>query len=133
MGMTKILNQAMKSSSRKILVLGASVNPERYSNKAIHLLLDCGFEVFAMGNKPGQVRSVNISTEKIYPTAMDTVTLYLSAKNQTEWMDYILSLKPRRVIFNPGTENPAFEKILREHQIQTEEACTLVMLRLGVF
>lgn len=133
MGMTKILNQAMKSSSRKILVLGASVNPERYSNKAIHLLLDCGFEVFAIGNKPGQVRSVNISTEKIYPTAMDTVTLYLSAKNQTEWMDYILSLKPRRVIFNPGTENPAFEKILREHQIQTEEACTLVMLRLGVF
>ena len=133
MGMTKILNQAMKSSSRKILVLGASVNPERYSNKAIHLLLDCGFEVFAIGNKPGQVRSVNISTEKIYPTAMDTVTLYLSAKNQTEWMDYILSLKPRRVIFNPGAENPAFEKILREHQIQTEEACTLVMLRLGVF
>lgn len=123
----------MKSSSRKILVLGASVNPERYSNMAIHLLLDCGFEVFAMGNKPGQVRSVNISTEKIYPTAMDTVTLYLSTKNQTEWMDYILSLKPRRVIFNPGTENPAFEKILREHQIQTEEACTLVMLRLGVF
>ncbi|MBK7129453.1 MAG: CoA-binding protein [Crocinitomicaceae bacterium] len=123
----------MIPSTRKVLVLGASTNPERYSNKAIHLLLDCGFEVFAIGNKTGQVRGVEISKEKIYPTSMDTVTLYLSAKNQTEWMDYIMSLKPIRVVFNPGAENPAFEKLLREHQIQTEEACTLVMLRLGVF
>ncbi|MBK8925633.1 MAG: CoA-binding protein [Crocinitomicaceae bacterium] len=123
----------MIPSTRKVLVLGASTNPERYSNKAIHLLLDCGFEVFAIGNKTGQVRGVEISKEKIYPTSMDTVTLYLSAKNQTEWMDYIISLKPIRVVFNPGAENPAFEKLLREHQIQTEEACTLVMLRLGVF
>lgn len=112
----------------KTLVIGASTNPERYSYKATNSLLNHQHEVVAIGNKTGTISGVEIRKEKKLFTDVDTVTLYLSAKNQLEFYDYILELKPKRVIFNPGTENPEFFAILEKNNIQVEVACTLVLL-----
>jgi predicted CoA-binding protein len=100
----------------KTLVIGASTNKERYSYKAIHNLVDKSHQVVAIGAKKGMAFDI------------DTITLYLNPKAQVEYYDYILSLKPRRVIFNPGTENPEFYKILGANNIKYEVACTLVLL-----
>lgn len=113
---------------KKTLVLGASLNPSRYSNLAINKLTSHGHQVEAVGLKPGEVAGVSISTEKKSFKNIDTVTLYLNPKRQVEYYDYILSLNPKRVIFNPGTENPEFYKILDENNIFSEVACTLVLL-----
>ena len=113
---------------KKTLVLGASENPTRYSNIAIKRLLSKGIEVVAVGNKTGIVDGVIIYTDKINFLNVDTITLYLGAKNQKEYYEYILSLNPKRVLFNPGTENVEFEKRLRDAGIQTEQSCTLVLL-----
>ena len=94
----------------KTLVIGASANKERYSYKAIHSLVDKSHQVVAIGAKKGMAFDIPIETEKLDFHAVDTVTLYLNPKAQEEYYDYILSLKPRRVIFNPGTENPEFYK-----------------------
>ncbi|WP_288982491.1 CoA-binding protein [uncultured Flavobacterium sp.] len=112
----------------KTLVLGASTNKERYSYKAIHSLVDKSHQVVALGAKKGMAFDIPIETEKLDFHAVDTVTLYLNPKAQVEYYDYILSLKPRRVIFNPGTENPEFYKILEVNNIKYEVACTLVLL-----
>lgn len=116
-----------------VLVLGASTNESRYSNKAIKMLLEYGHTVFAIGNKVGKVDSVEITKDKVPFDEIHTVTMYLNQFNQKAYEDYILSLKPKRVIFNPGAENRDFEKLLAEKGIQFEEACTLVMLRSGQF
>ena len=113
----------------KTLVLGASENKERYSNIAINMLKDYKHEVVAVGNRVGEVRGVPFSKEKIDFDEVDTVTLYLGPQNQAEYYDYVDSLKPRRVIFNPGTENPDWISHLKENGIETEVACTLVLLR----
>ncbi len=110
------------------LVLGASLNPSRYSNLAINRLVNYGHSVNAVGLKTGVVAGVAISTEKEKFENIDTVTLYLNPKRQEEYYDYIISLKPKRVIFNPGTENPEFYEMLRKNNIETEVACTLVLL-----
>lgn len=115
-------------SMKKTLVLGASLNPNRYSNIAINRLIKYGHKVEAVGLKKGEVAEVSISTEKKDFDNIDTVTLYLNPKRQVEYYDYIVSLKPKRVIFNPGTENPEFYKILKENNIENEVACTLVLL-----
>ncbi len=115
------------------LVLGASVNTERYSNKAIQKLREKNIEVFALGAKNGTVLDVNIETEKLPFTAIDTVTLYLNPTRQKEYYNYILELKPRRVIFNPGTENLELENLLKENGIETEIACTLVLLSINQY
>lgn len=112
----------------KTLVLGASTNKERYSYKAIHNLVDKSHQVVAIGSKKGMSFDIPIETDKIDFHAIDTVTIYLNPTAQEEYYDYILSLKPRRVIFNPGTENPAFFKLLEVNNIQYEVACTLVLL-----
>jgi predicted CoA-binding protein len=112
----------------KTLVLGASLNKERYSYKAIHSLVDKSHQVVAIGAKKGMAFDVSIETEQLEFQAIDTVTLYLNPTAQEAYYDYVLSLKPRRVIFNPGTENPAFYKLLAAHNIQYEVACTLVLL-----
>lgn len=112
----------------KTLVIGASTNKERYSYKAIHSLVDKSHQVVALGVKKGMAFDIPIETEKFDFHAVDTVTLYLNPKAQEEYYDYILSLKPRRVIFNPGTENPEFYKILGDINIKYEVACTLVLL-----
>jgi hypothetical protein len=113
---------------KKTLVLGASLNPGRYSNIAINRLVNHQHTVEAIGLRKGEVAGVTISTEKESFENIDTVTLYLNSKRQVEYYDYIVSLNPKRVIFNPGTENPEFYKILKENNIESEVACTLVLL-----
>lgn len=116
-----------------VLVVGASENEERYSNRAVKMLLGYGHTVFAIGNRVGKIETVDIKKEKTQFENIDTITLYLNAQNQEAYLDYILSLNPKRVIFNPGAENPKLENLLAEKGIQFEEACTLVMLRVGQF
>lgn len=110
------------------LVIGASLKPNRYSNKAINKLVNHKQPTLALGLREGEVAGVSIETEKIVFENVDTVTLYLSPKRQPEYYDYILQLKPKRVIFNPGTENPDFYELLKEKDIHVEVACTLVLL-----
>ena len=113
---------------KKTLVLGASLKPARYSNLAINRLVKHGQPTVAVGLRKGSVNGVDIKTEKYPFEEIDTITLYLNAKRQQEYYDYIISLNPERVIFNPGTENPELYDLLRENGIQFENACTLVML-----
>jgi predicted CoA-binding protein len=110
------------------LVLGASLNETRYSNLAIKRLRDKELKVVALGLKKGQVEDVIIDDKKTDYKNIDTITLYLNAKRQKEYYNYIIELKPRRVIFNPGTENSEFVKLLQENNIEAEVACTLVLL-----
>lgn len=118
---------------KKTLVIGASENPERYSNKAIRALLSHNHEVVALGLKNGSVEGVAFHTEKEPFENIDTVTLYVGPRNQPEYYSYIIGLKPRRVIFNPGTENPEFMSQLESEGIYPEVACTLVLLATGQF
>lgn len=113
--------------------MGANTNPEKYVFKAIHMLKNHGFDVNAIGLRPGNVAGVEIDTEKKEYTNLDTITLYLNPKNQQPYYDYFVHLKPRRVIFNPGTENPELEALLEKNGIIAEEACTLVLLSTGQF
>lgn len=118
---------------KKTLVLGASINPDRYSYLAINRLVDNGHEVRAIGIKEGEVSGVKIYTTKKMFRDIDTITLYLNKKNQAEFYDYILKLKPKRVLFNPGTENIELENLLSENNIAFEKACTLVLLGIGEY
>lgn len=118
---------------KKTLIIGASSNPERYSYKAAERLLAYGHEIELLAKRPDVVFGQTIDIEKKDFEDIDTVTLYLSEKFQEEYFDYIISLNPRRVIFNPGTENPEFEKLLVENDIIAEEACTLVLLGSGQY
>ncbi len=113
---------------KKTLVLGASLKPSRYSNMAINRLVTFKQEVEAIGLRKGVVAGVEISTEQIPFENIHTVTLYLNPQRQEQYYDYIISLQPRRVIFNPGTENPNFYKLLQQKNIEVEVACTLVLL-----
>ena len=118
---------------KKTLVLGASNNPARYSFLAIHKLRNHGHEVHAVGKKKGEVAGVHLDTEKIAFKDVDTITLYLNPFNQKQYYDYIVALKPRRIIFNPGTENDELYDIARDNGIQAQEACTLVLLSTGQY
>ena len=113
---------------KKTLVLGASDNPSRYSFLAINSLRRHGHPVVAIGRKNTRVADVNVTKEHQQFDEIDTVTLYLNPRNQQEFYDYILSLQPKRIIFNPGTENNELIEKARKQGIQTKEACTLVML-----
>ena len=104
------------------------MNPSRYSNMVMHKLVAYGHEVVAFGLKTGHVDNVKIDVELMPYDAVDTVTLYMNATRQEPFYDYLISLRPGRVIFNPGTENPEFFKRLRDANIEFEMACTLVML-----
>ncbi|MBI4929277.1 MAG: CoA-binding protein [Bacteroidetes bacterium] len=125
------------------VVIGASENRERYSNRAVRKLREHNHNVIAIGLKQGRISgiangalgfdSVIIQTGFPKIEGVDSVSLYVGAKNQPVYYDYILSLKPRRVIFNPGAENPEFAKIIRDAGIESLEACTLVMLTTGVY
>ena len=110
------------------LVLGASLNENRYSNIAIKRLRDKKIPVVALGLRKGIVEDITIDDEKVAYKNIDTVTLYLNSKRQEEYYKYVIGLNPRRVIFNPGTENMEFVKVLQEHDIESEIACTLVLL-----
>jgi predicted CoA-binding protein len=115
-------------NKKKTLVLGASANPSRYSFLAIQRLRSHGHPVVAIGRRPARVADTDIRPEKEMETGIDTVTMYMNKKHQEEFHDYILSLKPKRIIFNPGAENEILEKLARDKGIETLEACTLVML-----
>lgn len=118
----------MKVIKKKTLVIGASEKSERYSNKAIKALRNHDHPVVALASGKGQVEDVKFTTQKESLSDIDTVTLYVGPKNQADYYPYILDLKPRRVIFNPGTENSELINLLEKNDIQTEEACTLVLL-----
>jgi predicted CoA-binding protein len=110
------------------LILGASTNPNKYSNIAIKRFVDKDIKVVALGLKKGTVLGVVIDDEKKDYKNIDTVTLYLNPKRQEEYYNYIIGLQPRRVLFNPGTENNEFVKLLEENNIKAEIVCTLVLL-----
>lgn len=115
-------------NEKKTLVLGASDNPSRYSYLAVQRLVSHGHPVVAVGRKHSFASAVEINTEKKQWDNIDTVTIYLNPIHQQEYYDYILSLKPKRIIFNPGAENDELLTLAEEKGINTIEACTLVML-----
>jgi predicted CoA-binding protein len=116
------------NAKKKTLVLGASDNPARYSYLAIHRLRNHGHPVVAVGRRNTLVADVPVDKEKKPFTEVDTITLYLNANHQKEYYDYILALKPKRIIFNPGAENEELSALAIKNKIQPIEACTLVML-----
>ncbi len=116
-------------SHKTTVVIGASDNPDRYAYKAIISLTNKGHLVYAEGQRKGIINdAIPISIDRKPYKDIDTVTLYVGAKNQPNWYEYILSLKPKRIIFNPGTENEELMQLAHNNHIETIEACTLVML-----
>lgn len=120
---------------KKTVILGASPNQSRYAYMAAQMLHEQDIPFVPVGIKTGEVFGKNILDLKEKPSIneVDTVTLYISAKNQPEWYDYILSLKPKRIVFNPGTQNPELSALAKENQIATISACSLVMLSSGQY
>jgi predicted CoA-binding protein len=116
------------NESKKTLVLGASDNPSRYSYLAVNRLRSHGHPVVAIGKKKTMVADVPIEKEKKDWNDVDTVTLYLNPTHQQQYYDYILSLKPKRIIFNPGAENDELATLAVKNGITPIEACTLVLL-----
>lgn len=116
---------------KKTLIMGASPNPSRYGFIATAMLTEYKHPVIPYGIKRGDINGIPVLNTLPDEKDVDTVTLYLNPHNQEQYYDYILGLKPRRVIFNPGTENPAFEQRLEDNGIEALEACTLVLLRTG--
>ena len=117
-----------KMKNKKTLVLGASTKPDRYAFKAINKLVEKGHTVLAIGQNTGEVAGVKIYTKAIPVKNIDTVTLYLNPTRQREYYNYIIEAQPKRVVFNPGTENPEFYQLLELNNIKSEVACTLVSL-----
>lgn len=118
----------MSNAIKKTLVLGASENPARYSNLAVKRLRAYGHPVIAVGRRPGKINDVPILVTHPDDTAIDTITLYLNERNQHPFYSFILSLNPKRIIFNPGAENAELEALAAAQGIETMEACTLVLL-----
>jgi predicted CoA-binding protein len=123
----------MEPTFKKTLVLGASDNPERYSYLALNRLRAHGHPVEAIGKRKMIVQGLPVETEKKPLQGIDTVTIYLNPANQKEYYDYILSLHPRRLIFNPGAENQELFRLAETNGIKPVEACTLVLLSTGQF
>ena len=119
---------------KKTVVLGASTKDFRYSKKAVCLLDDYGHEVIAIGNKKGKIRNIRVRKDKVVEDNIDTLTMYLSPALQFEYYDYILNqITPKRIIMNPGTENPELTKLAEAKGIEVLEHCTLIMLNRGVY
>lgn len=125
--------QELQKLDKKTLVIGASSKDERYSNICVRMLLEYRVPMVALGLREGMIGTVPIVTGIPKLTDIHTVSLYIGPRRQPEFYSYVLSLKPKRVIFNPGTENDEFEQLLLDKSIEVEEACTLVMLRSGEF
>ena len=121
--------------SKKTVIIGATPNPDRYAHHAAEMLQDNQIEFIPIGIKKGNVKGIDILDLRDKPmiNGVDTVTLYLNPKNQEEWEDYIIDLNPKRIIFNPGTENPSLQKKAITKQIETLNACTLTMLSVGLY
>ncbi|MDW8849294.1 CoA-binding protein [Flavobacterium sp. MMLR14_040] len=114
--------------NKKTLVLGATTKPDRYAYRAINMLVQKGHTVLAIGQNTGEVAGVKIQTKAIPVKNIDTVTLYLNPTRQRDYYNYIIEAQPKRVVFNPGTENPELYQLLELNDIKAEVACTLVLL-----
>ena len=119
--------------TKKTVIIGASPNKTRYSYKAVKLLSIYSYPVVPVGIRTGMINNIEIIKGKPEVENVHTVTLYLGFARQADYYDYILSLNPKRVIFNPGTENSEFYQILEEKNIEVVKNCTLVMLNAGVY
>jgi len=119
--------------NKKTLVIGASTNPVRYSHMAVHQLRAHNHEVLGLARRKGEVADIEIQTDFPKHKNIHTVTLYVGPKHQPEYYEPVLKLQPKRVIFNPGTENDEFNRKLTEAGIEAIEACTLVMLSTGQY
>ena len=113
---------------KKTLVIGASTNKERYAYLAVEMLNNNLYPVVAVGNKKGVIGATSIETEMLPFNDVDTITLYINPSIQKEYYDYIFSLNPKRIIFNPGTENNELGVLAKQKGVQVLEACTLVLL-----
>lgn len=118
---------------KKTLIIGASPNPERYAYRAAHMLTVKGHEIINVGVKHGAVAGIEIEKQGTVHSDIDTITLYIGPHLQSQYYNYILETKPRRVIFNPGTENAELENLLVSNGIEPVEACTLVLLSTGQY
>lgn len=118
---------------KRTLVVGATDNPTRYAYKAATMLHEYGHPIELLGIKTGSVAGTTIQHGEPELSQVDTVTLYVGTRNQPPLYDYLLRLSPKRIIFNPGTENPEFEKKAQQHGIETIHGCTLVMLSVGQY
>ncbi len=130
---TLCLANKSKFMKKKTVVLGATDNPDRFAYRAAHSLVKYGHSIEPVGIKQGIVAGKEIINDKRQINDVDTVTLYVGTRNLPEWYDYILGLQPRRIIFNPGTENEELMRRAQEKGIQTVEGCTLVMLSAGMY
>ena len=119
--------------NKKTLVLGATPNQGRYANLASNRLVSKGYSIINVGIKTGEVAGVPIEKPGAIHPDVDTITLYVGPQNQPSLYNYILQTHPRRIIFNPGAENPELEQMAKEHGIETIEACTLVLLSTGQY
>ncbi len=123
----------MDNTLKKTVVLGASDSPMRYSFLAVRRLKSYDHPVVAIGKKEGSIDDTKIITNRPEMNDVDTVTLYLNPKHQQQYYDYILSLQPKRIIFNPGAENAELAKLAEDKGIQAMNACTLVLLGTGQY
>ena len=117
---------------KKTVLIGATPNRSRYAYLAATMLAEYKHDTVLLGIQKGDVNGNKILNIREKPPIedVDTITLYIGPQRQPEWYDYLLSLKPKRIIFNPGTENDEFESLATEQGVEVLEACTLVMLRL---
>jgi uncharacterized protein len=114
--------------NKKTLVIGASSKPDRFSYKAVRKLKALGYEVIPVGIREGEIEGIMIQTGYPELTDIDTITIYINASIQPLYYDYILKLKPKRVILNPGTENEELKRLCKQNEIEIVEYCTLIML-----
>jgi predicted CoA-binding protein len=120
---------------KKTVIVGSNSNPSRYAYLAAERLNQYGYEFVPLGIRKGKVIDNEVVDIRTRPEIkdVDTITMYIGPQRQPEWYEYLLSLKPKRIIFNPGTENPEFEQMAESRGIETIEGCTLVMLRSGQY
>ena len=121
--------------TKKVIILGASPNPARFSSMAANALADHLYDIIPVGLKQGSVKGKSILDIRTRPMIdnVDTVTIYMNPRNQKAYYDYILGLKPRRIVFNPGTENKQLSEMATSQRIEVVNDCTLVMLQAGTF
>ncbi len=119
--------------NKKTLIIGATTKPERAAFKAVNMLVAKGHSVLAVGQNAGEVAGVKINTKAIPVKNIDTISLYINPSRQKDYYNYIVEASPKRVLFNPGTENPEFYQLLELNNIKFEAACTLVLLTLNKY
>jgi len=120
-------------TNKPTVIIGASTNPERYSYRAANKLNNAGHTFYPVGQKKGEVFGKTIQPFGTQFNNVDTITMYLNPQAQKEYYNYIFSLQPKRIVFNPGTENPELEELAKQKGIEVTEACTLVLLSTGQF